>query len=215
MSITALPTPPTREDPLNFADRADIFLGALPTFATEANALVTDVNNKQIAAAVSAANSASSAAASLSSSAVAAAAANFKGDWSALTGALAVPASVIYNNSIYLLKSNIADVTANTPGVSTVWAFQGVYSSIEISTDTTVEAFYSYKVKANCTVTLPASPQTGQWIEFLNATGDSNFFISRNYNNIQGIADGLNVDIKNKKFILLYNSVGSTWDIFG
>lgn len=45
MTITALPTPvPSRNDPANFSVRADAFLGALPTFATEANALATEVN---------------------------------------------------------------------------------------------------------------------------------------------------------------------------
>lgn len=39
MPITALPTPPSRSDPTNFATRADAFLGALPTFTTQANAL--------------------------------------------------------------------------------------------------------------------------------------------------------------------------------
>jgi len=56
MPITALPNPPTRSDPVNFNSRADAFLSALPTFATEANTLQTDVNAKQAAAATSAAN---------------------------------------------------------------------------------------------------------------------------------------------------------------
>lgn len=55
MPITALPTPPSRNDPSNFATRADAFLGALPTFATEANALASEVNADEAAAAVSAA----------------------------------------------------------------------------------------------------------------------------------------------------------------
>lgn len=37
MAITPLPTPPSRDDAANFSDRADNFLGALPTFATEVN----------------------------------------------------------------------------------------------------------------------------------------------------------------------------------
>lgn len=37
--ITTLPSPPSRQDPTNFADEADAFLGALPTFQSEANAL--------------------------------------------------------------------------------------------------------------------------------------------------------------------------------
>lgn len=44
MAITALPTPPRRDHPDSFADDGDAFLGALPTFATEANALATSVN---------------------------------------------------------------------------------------------------------------------------------------------------------------------------
>lgn len=48
MAITPLPTPPSRSDPANFADRGDDFLGALPTFATEANALAVATNQNEI-----------------------------------------------------------------------------------------------------------------------------------------------------------------------
>ena len=44
MPITALPTPPLRSDPINFAVRADAFLAALPTFRQEANDLATAMN---------------------------------------------------------------------------------------------------------------------------------------------------------------------------
>lgn len=47
MPITALPTPPSRQDPTNFNDRADAFLGALPLFQTEANALQVSVNTSE------------------------------------------------------------------------------------------------------------------------------------------------------------------------
>jgi len=60
MPISALPTPPSRQDPTNFNDRADAFLGALPQFQSEANALQTDVNSKQLLAATSATNAAAS-----------------------------------------------------------------------------------------------------------------------------------------------------------
>lgn len=43
-TITALPTPPTRSDPANFASRADTFLAALPQFQTEANAVASEMN---------------------------------------------------------------------------------------------------------------------------------------------------------------------------
>jgi hypothetical protein len=54
MPITALPTPPSRNDPANFAQRGDAFMAALPAFVTEANALQQDVNSKQATAAESA-----------------------------------------------------------------------------------------------------------------------------------------------------------------
>lgn len=57
-TITALPTPPTRQDPSNFNTRADAFLAALPTFATETNAVAGEVNTNATAAAGSASNAA-------------------------------------------------------------------------------------------------------------------------------------------------------------
>ena len=48
MPISSLPIPPSRQDPTNFNDRADAFLGALPLFQSEANALQTNVNNSEV-----------------------------------------------------------------------------------------------------------------------------------------------------------------------
>ncbi|MEN9925514.1 MAG: hypothetical protein RL268_1640 [Pseudomonadota bacterium] len=55
MPITALPAPPTRSDATNFNARADAFLSALPTFATEANSLASELNGYASNAAASAA----------------------------------------------------------------------------------------------------------------------------------------------------------------
>lgn len=44
MTITALPTPPLRSDPSNFAARADSFLAALPVFVAEANDVAVAMN---------------------------------------------------------------------------------------------------------------------------------------------------------------------------
>jgi hypothetical protein len=52
--IDALPTPPSTSDPANFDSRADAFLGALPDFGTEANALATNVFDNATDAATSA-----------------------------------------------------------------------------------------------------------------------------------------------------------------
>ena len=54
MTITNLPPAPTRNDsPEVFSSKADASLGALPTFVTEANATVSQVESDKLAAAAS------------------------------------------------------------------------------------------------------------------------------------------------------------------
>lgn len=73
MPITALPTPPSRTDAANFNVRAEAFLGALPTFVTQANALATETNGYAVNAAASATTASSQAANAAASAANAAA----------------------------------------------------------------------------------------------------------------------------------------------
>ncbi len=70
--------------------------------------------------ALAASNSAISAAASDGS---AAAAANFKGQWSALSGALNKPSTVLHKGAYWVLLNNLSDVTTSEPGVTADWAF--------------------------------------------------------------------------------------------
>lgn len=72
--MTPLSTPPSRQDPANFASRTDAFLGALPVFVAEATALQVDITNKQAAVASSTTTAAAAAAAALVSANNAAAA---------------------------------------------------------------------------------------------------------------------------------------------
>jgi hypothetical protein len=157
MSITALPTPPSRQDPANFSDRADAFLGALPTFATEANALASDVNADEIAAAASASTASAAALSAANSEANAASLANFKGLWSAQTGALNKPASVDHNGAFWGLLNNLADVTTSEPGVSSDWVvISGAWPIIRINTNTTAVPRRTYYIYGACTLTAPA-----------------------------------------------------------
>jgi hypothetical protein len=133
---TDLDPSPSRTRPTVFSAEMDTFLGKLPAWTTEANALAVDANANAVAAASSASDSANSAIASANSAASsgiyatqAASYANFKGLWSSLTGALAVPASVYHVNKYWMLLSNIADVTAKTPGVATEWVEYGVFDA--------------------------------------------------------------------------------------
>ncbi len=54
MPITALPTPPSRQDPDTFEAKADAFLGALPQFGEEANDLADSLNGAEAGALTSA-----------------------------------------------------------------------------------------------------------------------------------------------------------------
>ena len=47
---------------------------------------------------------------------------SFKGAWSALTGALALPATVMHDRKYWVLLVPLADVAAATPGASESWA---------------------------------------------------------------------------------------------
>jgi hypothetical protein len=75
MPISALPVPPNLQTntPVEFTQKTDNLLQALPTFVNEANALQTDVNAKQVAAFNSATAAANSATASANSALAAAA----------------------------------------------------------------------------------------------------------------------------------------------
>lgn len=53
-TVTALPTPPSRQDPANFASRGDAFMAALPTLVTEINTVATEINAAAIDAAADA-----------------------------------------------------------------------------------------------------------------------------------------------------------------
>lgn len=112
-TITPAPATPTRGSN-NFATVADAFLAWLANFGSELVAIMANVAGNATAAHESATSATASAA-------TAAGAANFKGAWSALTGALNIPASVTHAGSIWVLKQSVSDVTLETPGVSSAW----------------------------------------------------------------------------------------------
>lgn len=70
-TISPLPTPPTRSSPLNFSERADAFLGALPNFRAQANALALEVEQGAASVGDAKTRTAASAAAAASSASTA------------------------------------------------------------------------------------------------------------------------------------------------
>lgn len=103
VSITPLPTPPSRQDPINFADRGDEFLGALPQFAIELESARVQVEDG--------ANYVAETLPLVEQSAIiASGAANYKGDYNAST-TYQVGQSVSYNGQTYIAKTVNTGVT--------------------------------------------------------------------------------------------------------
>jgi len=139
-TIDALPPYPVRGEPReDFATKANATVAAMPTLVTQINAAGVAMNDTgtTIAAAETAALSA----------------ANFSGEWSTLTGALAIPVSVSHNDTVWLLKESLADVTASEPGVTADWI--RLYGGV----DTSLLAFRSVVGR--------------KWAERANAAGNS------------------------------------------
>ena len=80
-------------------------------FVPEVNAVRNEMQAFNEATSASAASASSASAAALAN-------ANYKGEWSALTGALAVPASFTHLGELYMLLDDVTDITGHVPGVS-------------------------------------------------------------------------------------------------
>lgn len=193
--ITALPTPPSRDDPANFSARADDFLGALPDFATEANQLATDVNNKAVEVNQDASDAANSAATALTAANTVLGATAFKGPWSTLTGALNVPAAVFHLGQYWILQQNLPNVAAVQPGTDlTKWVplVAGAAPSVVITTDATAVPGIRYLMAStNITLTFPAVLQKGDYFGVIDLVGDRTCKINFNGHKFRGRAAGV------------------------
>jgi hypothetical protein len=121
MAITPLPTPPSRSDPANFADRGDAFLGSLPTFTTEANALATAVNQNEINAELAETNAETAQAAAEAAASAAAASANVT-KW--VSGTTYAEGVVVWSPITYLSyrRKTAGGGTTDPSADSTNWA---------------------------------------------------------------------------------------------
>lgn len=108
--ITPLPEPPSRQDPVNFSARGDAFLGGLPLFATEANALANEVNSNAVLAQASATTAQTAATSAIG-------AANYKGEYSSGT-TYQIGHSCSYAEKLWVAKTIN---TAITPSVGVKW----------------------------------------------------------------------------------------------
>lgn len=181
-TLTSAPATPDRSDRATFSSRAV----ALDDYRKnvhipEMQALADNVYANAVEVALLATTSGDMAA-------LAAAAANYVGLWSAQTGALAKPASVSHNGNYWALNTNLADVTAATPGVSASWSELnvGAGGATERSSavDVTLTAA-SYRVQtvamtaADKSVLMPAANTlaTGGALFIVKNTGELQFVV--------------------------------------
>ena len=82
-----------------------------------------------------------------------------------------------------------------------------------LTSNTTLEASSVYMINATSaiTLTLPASPSTGDAIDILNNTTISHT-VARNGSTIQGLSEDLVINESGVKFKIWYT--GSTWSLF-
>ena len=121
MSITPLPSAPLVSDSTTtFNSKAFALVNALAQFVSEIN---TEIPSIDIA---------------YSASLAALGAVNYKGDWSLLSGALSIPASVSYGGSIWVLTVNVANVATEVPGISTKWVCFGINPTMTLTDAATI-----------------------------------------------------------------------------
>jgi len=101
-----------------------------------------------------------------------AALANFKGAWSALTGALNKPASVFHNGAFWALLNNLADVTTSQPGVTADWqVVGGAWPIVPINSNTTAVPWRTYAFIGACTLTMPSISGNGKQVGIIVLPG--------------------------------------------
>ncbi len=126
----ALGSPTFNADAYTFGSTMPAVVAGIDALAENAFTNATSANESAVAAQASASDSDSSAS-------VAMASANFKGEWSGLSGALPKPASVANDGRFWLLLNDLADVTTAVPGVSASWlAFDILLQVIPVNTST-------------------------------------------------------------------------------
>ncbi len=133
-------TVPNRNQSANdFADNADDWLAYQAPLATDYNNLATYLDNLAADVDADAIAAAASATAAASSESIALSSANFKGNWSDLTGTLNIPSSAYHKGVTWQLLNDLADVTLSEPSVTSDWAV--IDNSTKITNNTTLH-FY-------------------------------------------------------------------------
>ncbi|WP_429949649.1 hypothetical protein ACQYWY_21930 [Comamonas sediminis] len=215
------PTPEMPDDAYNAAAYATT--AAYPVMIAEmsnAAAIVENNANHSTQQANAASNSAQTAADRLVDVQTAAngafAAANYKGEWSTLSGALNVPATVTHLGRLWYLKLNLANVASQAPALgSTYWGevSRNDFTVLPCPAGTTNAADRGlYRMTAATSVLLlPAAPWHGMVVAAANVSGTLTPVISRNGKTICGDAEDYVMNVLGWQIVLQYDSVSGDW----
>lgn len=222
--ITALPTPPSRDDSVNFSARADAFVGALPTFGTQANSLATNVYNNAVEADVDAIASAASANQSASSATQSAnsaiLAAQNAGAAAWVSGTTYSAGAVVYSLidfNVYRRRSS-GGGTTDPSADSANWAVAGPATPQMISSSSsTLTAQVNTHViligAVQQTISVPSSPANGDIFTVTVANGRVDNVVGRNSQNIMGLAEDMTLDTESASVTMRYVGATLGWRI--
>lgn len=155
----SVPEFPALGDPA-FNSKAYNWATAIPALVTWISGAIAKAYQNALSAFESSTSAAASSTAAAQSALVTAGSANFKGNWSGLTGQLLKPASAAYGGQVWLLLENLPDVTAEVPGVSPSWVAYDVLLPVEPveGPNATMVSGYHYAVEYAGQVTLTMPP---------------------------------------------------------
>jgi hypothetical protein len=117
--------------------------------------------------------------------------------------------------SLNIVGGNNITVTPSGTNITLASNVSTSYSVSVISSDTTAVANTLYVLTATLTLTLPASPSTGDSIKVSNRSGVATATIARNSENIMGAASDLTLDKLNAGFELIYSGSAQGWILIG
>ena len=144
------------------------------------------------------------------------ASANYKGEWSSLAGALNLPATVTHQGRLWYLKSNLANVAAQQPGLGSVyWGEVSrndyiVFNAPAGNTLAVDRGFYRMSTSTS-TLVLPAAPFHGMVVAAVNVSSVLSLLISRNGKTICGDAEDYRMNMLGAQVVLMYDANSGDW----